>query len=123
MILGIGIDIVEISRFDGGNAREAFFHKVFTQTEIQECRANVNPAPSFAVKFALKEGFMKAIGAGIEQEVWFTNIEVLTGSSESPEIIPQKKAKEYFEATNARDIQISYSCSKRLAVGVVVITT
>jgi holo-[acyl-carrier protein] synthase len=123
MILGIGIDIVEISRFNQENASDVFLHKVFTPIEIEECQVGINPAKSFAVKFALKEAFMKAIGAGIEQEVWFTNIEVLDINAESPQIIPQKKAKTYYEALKVKDIHVSYSSSSRLAVGVVVLTS
>ena len=96
MILGIGIDIVEISSFDQAVVKEAFIKKVFTPKEIEECRAGGKTAELFAQKFALKEAFMKAIGAGIGQEVWFTNIEVLR-IGQQVQIAPHKKAKKYYE--------------------------
>ena len=121
MIVGIGIDIAEISRFEQDTASEAFLIKVFTSKEIEECRAGENTAERFAQKFAIKEAFMKAIGAGIGQEVWFTNIEVLSENTEQPQIISFKKAKFYFEKLNVNHVQVSCSNSKTLAVGVVIL--
>jgi holo-[acyl-carrier protein] synthase len=118
MILGIGIDIVEINRFDQTVVKEAFIKKVFTPKEIEECRAGGKTAELFARKFALKEAFMKAIGAGIGQEVWFTNIEVL-GFGQQIQITPHKKAKKYYEALGANGIRVSYSSSGGIVVGVV----
>jgi holo-[acyl-carrier protein] synthase len=120
MILGIGIDIVEISRFDQAAVKEAFIKKVFTQKEIEECWAGGKPAELFARKFALKEAFMKAIGAGIGQEVWFTNIEVL-GIGQQVQITPHKKAKKYYEELGANCIRVSYSGSGGIVVGIVVV--
>ena len=109
MILGIGIDIVEIQRFEQGKASEAFLKKVFTPKEIQECQQGENAAERYAEIFAIKEAFMKAIGAGIRQEVWFTNIEVHHENTGQVQITSFKKANFYYEALNA--IQIQFSCS------------
>ena len=121
MILGIGIDIVEICRFEGSEGKEAFIGKVFTFKEIEECRAVKKTAEMFARKFAIKEAFMKAIGAGIGQGVWFTNIEVLNNTNGQALIIPHKKAKQYFEELKANNIHIDYSFSKGLVIGVVIL--
>jgi holo-[acyl-carrier protein] synthase len=120
MILGVGVDIVEISRFDQTKVNEAFIKKVFTPKEIKECRLRGNRAELFTQKFALKEAFMKAIGAGIGQEVWFTNIEVL-GNLKQAQITPKKKAKNYYEALGANCIRASYSGSGGVVVGFVVV--
>ena len=121
MILGIGVDIVEVSRFEGSEGREAFVRKVFTPKEIEDCLAVKKTAEMFAGKFAIKEAFMKAIGAGIGQEVWFTNIEVLNDADGKLKIFPQKKAKQYFEELKAKSIRASYSSSGGLAIGLVMI--
>ena len=121
MILGIGVDIVEVSRFEGSEAKEAFIRKVFTPKEIEECRAVKKTREMFARKFAIKEAFMKAIGAGIGQGVWFTNIEVLNNTDGKPQIFPQKKAKQYYEERKAKSIHIDYSSSKGMVIGVVIL--
>jgi len=122
MILGIGVDIVEVSRFGGSEGKEAFIRKVFTPKEIEECRDVKKTGEMFARKFALKEAFMKAIGAGMGQGVWFTNIEVLNDTDGKPHIFPQKKAKQYFEDRKAKSIHASDSISGGLAIGLVMIT-
>jgi holo-[acyl-carrier protein] synthase len=121
MIIGIGIDIVDIGRFEQPTASETFLKKIFTPREIEECRAGRNAAVRFAKKFALKEAFMKAIGAGIRQEVWFTNVEILAENSEQPRITPTQKAKHYFEQLNADQISISCSANQTVAIGVVIL--
>ena len=77
MILGIGVDITEIERIAKSIKSEAFQRKVFTSAELISCGEIKNRAECFAGKFAAKEALMKALGAGIRQEVWFTQIEVL----------------------------------------------
>jgi holo-[acyl-carrier protein] synthase len=121
MILGIGIDLVEIRRFENNTVSEAFLKKVFTDKEIEECQAKIKTAISFAEKFVIKEAFMKAIGAGIGQEVWFTNIEVLNDKTGLTQITPTKKAKNYFEKLNVNQILVSFSSSSTLSVGVVIL--
>ncbi|MFC1936342.1 holo-ACP synthase [Chloroflexota bacterium] len=121
MILGIGIDMAEISRFEGEHASKAFLHKVFTPDEIEECLAEKNPAEKLAGKFAVKEAFMKAIGAGIQQEVWFTNIEVLHENSRQPQVNALKKAKQYFDQLGVNQIHVSLSYSSTMAAAVVVL--
>jgi holo-[acyl-carrier protein] synthase len=121
MILGIGVDIIEINRFEQGVAKEAFLRKVFTPKEIKECRMSIHASKRFAEKFAIKEAFMKAIGAGIHQQVWFTNIEVLQNRNGQLKIFPQKKAKQYFDELMAKSIHIDYSSSKGMVIGVVIL--
>jgi len=86
MIIGIGIDLVSIKKIAKCVKSEAFRRKVFTSTEIKSCEAAANVAEHYAGKFSAKEAFMKAIGKGIRQEVWFTQIEVLNHATGAPYI-------------------------------------
>ena len=76
MLLGLGIDLISISKIAESVQSEAFKRKVFTPAEIESCESVANSAERYAGKFAAKEAFMKAIGKGIRQEVWFSQIEV-----------------------------------------------
>ena len=68
MIVGIGTDIVEISRIKRAVAREAFVQRVFTPAEAEYCRSRgAAMAASFAGRFAAKEAFMKALGTGLRE--------------------------------------------------------
>jgi holo-[acyl-carrier protein] synthase len=83
MLVGTGIDIVEIGRIAQSIERfgDRFLEKVFTQGEIAFCRRKKNFAESFAARFAAKEAGAKALGTGIQHGVTWKELEVrrLTG--------------------------------------------
>lgn len=61
MILGIGIDSVDISRFDEYHTHDhAFLEKLFSPQEIAYCLNQSKPAQHFASRFAAREAFFKA---------------------------------------------------------------
>jgi len=61
-IIGIGTDIVDISRISRALTREKFLSVCFTQAEIEHCQKK--GAASFAGLFAAKESVAKALGTG-----------------------------------------------------------
>lgn len=66
VIIGTGIDIIEISRIKGAIIRQSFVHRVFTVNEQQYCESRgVQKASSYAARFAGKEAVMKAFGTGL----------------------------------------------------------
>ena len=68
MILGIGVDIVEIGRMRKAVAKEAFVKRVFTEAEAAYCRSRgAGMAESFAGRFAAKEAVLKAFGTGLRE--------------------------------------------------------
>ena len=80
MILGVGIDLVNIEEIAASVQNDAFRRKVFTTAEIAACEALANPAEHYAGKFAAKEALMKAIGKGIRQEAERRSLRCLVGS-------------------------------------------
>lgn len=66
MIIGTGIDIIEIHRMKEAIIRQSFIHRVFTVGEQQYCESRgVQKASSYAARFAGKEAVMKAFGTGL----------------------------------------------------------
>ncbi len=61
MIIGVGIDVVDISRIDERIAR-----KILTERELEEFEESSRRTEYLAGRFALKEAFFKAIGSGID---------------------------------------------------------
>lgn len=61
MIKGIGIDMVLISRMEKNASKEHFLHRIFTETELVECKGF--PA-RLAGNFAIKEAVAKMFGTG-----------------------------------------------------------
>lgn len=65
---GIGIDIINVSRFTSKKLSEnkQFYRKIFTKNEIDYCTKFKNPYTHFAGKFALKEAVIKALNKKID---------------------------------------------------------
>ena len=121
MILGVGIDIEEIEKIAISIQSPAFVRKNFTPDEVALCEGKHTPAQHFAGKFTVKEAFMKAIGAGIRQGVWFSDIEVLNRETGAPYIALHREAKRIAEELGIHAIHVSLSHSAGVAVGVVII--
>jgi holo-[acyl-carrier protein] synthase len=64
VIVGIGIDLCEISRIERLLARygNRLAHKLFTEEERSYSFARARPAESLAARFAAKEAALKALG-------------------------------------------------------------
>ncbi len=79
MIVGNGIDIVEIARVERAVARRGgrFRARVFTARERRDCERRQRPGPHFALRFAAKEAGMKAIGTGWRDGVGWHDFEVV----------------------------------------------
>ena len=121
MICGIGIDITEIEKMAKSLESEAFQRKVFTPSELEICAEVKNSVECLAGKFAAKEALMKALGAGIRQEVWFTQIEVLNDESGKPSVSVSGEAAKQLAENGAKRIHVSISHSAGLAVAVVIL--
>jgi holo-[acyl-carrier protein] synthase len=67
MIVGVGIDIVDVERFESAMARrgERLRVRLYTPEECAECDDRPNPMRSLAARFAAKEAFSKALGTGM----------------------------------------------------------
>ena len=78
MIVGIGIDVVEVARMARlvaeGPRSERFLARCFTRRERAYCDARKDRASRYAVRFAAKEAMVKALGA--PRGVRWTDIEV-----------------------------------------------
>jgi holo-[acyl-carrier protein] synthase len=78
MIYGIGVDLVLIGRMEKVLNRwgKRFINRVFTVEEIEFCYKRAFPPSSFAMRFAAKEAFSKAIGLGMRGGIRWRDIEV-----------------------------------------------
>lgn len=66
MIIGTGIDIIEISRIKAAIIRQSFVRRVFTMSEQEYCESRgVQKSASYAARFAGKEAVMKGFGTGL----------------------------------------------------------
>ena len=78
MIVGSGIDMVEIARIQQSVDRygSRFLDRIYTGGEQSYCLRKRNAAESLAARFAAKEAGAKALGTGISFGVGWLEIEV-----------------------------------------------
>jgi len=88
MIIGIGMDIVSISRIDHALKKwgDRFKKRIFTDNEIRYCERKRNPAIHYAGRFSAKEAFYKALGRFQKSGIRWKEIEVVRGENGMPGI-------------------------------------
>ena len=121
MIVGIGIDLIEIEKIANDLHSDVYLRKVFTEAEIAVCRTSVNSAERFAGRFAAKEALMKAIGNGIRQGVWFTQIEVLNHENGQPYVRVSGEAESRLRELGVLKIHVSLTHTKSAAAAVIIL--
>lgn len=89
MILGMGIDIVDVERIESALSRfgDRFLTRVFCDAEIFYCQSMKRPSVHLAARFAAKEAVSKAFGTGIGAEMGWRDIEVVRASHGQPTIL------------------------------------
>lgn len=123
MIHGIGVDIVEIPRIQRllENWGNRFLQRVFTAAEISYCSQKVKPAGCYALRFAAKEAFSKALGLGMSDGLSFRQIEVLKNKRGKPYLDVHGRSKELCEDGGVQKTFLSLSDDGRYAVAMVVL--
>jgi holo-[acyl-carrier protein] synthase len=118
MIVGIGIDVVEIRRMREILARQhdRFERRVYTDSEREYCRGHRDPAPSFAARFAAKEAVFKALGTGWGQGVGWQDVEVVRSAGQAPTVRLSGHALKHAERLGVGSIHLSLSHSEDTAV-------
>jgi holo-[acyl-carrier protein] synthase len=124
-ILGIGTDIVDISRFKKLiNKNKKFKNKIFSLEEIKYCESKLNKVASYSKRFAAKEAFAKALGTGISNGISFREISINNNKKGAPFIKLLGKTK--FIVKNLKKkkykIYLSLSDEKKYALAMVVIS-
>jgi holo-[acyl-carrier protein] synthase len=123
MIYGIGIDMVKVTRVESVIARwgDRFLERVFTSPEIIYSRDKADAASRFALRFAAKEAFSKAIGTGFRNGLSLRHIEVLRSDTGAPRLALRKKAEVLCRRCGIKNTFLSLADDGGYAVAVVVL--
>ncbi len=131
MILGLGCDIVQISRFMADETYLLrFMNKYFTPNEIKEIEQKKNVKNveelrvAVATRFAAKEATVKALGTGFRNGITLHDIEIKHDELGKPEITLYNKALTFlYQISNGQkyNLHISLSNEKEYANAVVVL--
>ena len=111
MIVGLGTDIVEISRIAQMIERhgEHFLSRIYTGEEIAYCQRRKHSYEAFAGRWAAKESVMKVLGTGFVQGIGWKDIEVLSQQSGKPTVHLQGGTAEFAEQLGSSNVLITIS--------------
>lgn len=123
MIVGTGIDVVEVPRVAAALERfgRRFIERIFTEEEIRYCDSKANPAERYAARFAAKEAAMKAIGTGWNHGVRWRDVEVRRMRGGRPTLVLSGKAAEFAQRLGAVRTQISLTHTAAEAIAHVIL--
>lgn len=117
MVVGLGTDIVEISRIEQMIERhaDAFLKRVFTDAEIDYCKRRRHSAEAFAGRWAAKEAVMKVLGTGFVKGIGWKDIEILSELSGKPVVQITGGAGEHADRIGIDEVLITISHCKAYA--------
>ena len=123
MILGTGIDIVEVQRVAGAVERfgDRFLARLLVEEEIAYCRSHKIPAPHIAARFAAKEAVSKAFGTGIGAFLGWHDIEVRRHPSGEPFVQLHGKGLDLLASRGGRRVHVSLSHTATYAAAMAVL--
>ena len=123
MIVGSGIDMVEIGRFKKTQKKwgNNFISKIFTKNEIVYSRKHKLHSQHFAARFAAKEAVLKAFGDKLTSINNWKDIEILNDKSGRPYVSFHRSAKKLKVEERIKKVIISMAHCKDHAVATAIL--
>lgn len=103
MIVGVGVDLIEVERIKKACQREAFLSRVYTEEERRQAGKNIS---RLAGNFAVKEAVSKVFGTGF-RTFWPVEIEVLRDELGKPYVKLYGEAKKLAASMGIKQIHVS----------------
>lgn len=123
MILGTGIDIIEVSRIEASHQKfgERFVQRILRPAEIAYCLSHKRPAPFLAARFAAKEAISKAFGTGIGAKLGWQDMEVGRKDSGEPFVILHEGGQRLLAERGGRIVHLTLSHTENYAVAMAIL--
>lgn len=123
MILGIGIDMVDVDRMEQAVERwgQRFLERIFTPDEISRCQQRARSAQCLALRFAAKEAFAKALGLGMQKGLRWRDIEVVHDHLGKPLLHLHNQAQRLSRALAVEKTWLTLSDERDFAIAMVVL--
>jgi len=123
MILGIGIDIIEVARIQAAYEKhgQRFIERILRPAEIEYCLTHKIPGPFLAARFASKEAISKAFGTGICGQLGWQDMEVCRKPSGEPYVVLHDKALELMQQRGGHAIHLSISHTQVHATAIAIL--
>ena len=125
MIYGIGVDLVKVARLAAAIERhgERFLNRVFTPQESAHCQGKARGRDSaFALRFAAKEAFSKALGVGLRRNgIRWREVEVVPNPMGKPELVVSGRAADLCHEAGITGLHLSLTDDNDQALAVVIL--
>ena len=123
-ILGIGVDIVDISRFNELIKSNNFIKRIFSNSEILIAKKIRNKKIYYAKRFAAKEALAKSIGTGFRNNLNFKDISIINDKLGKPSFVITNKIKNIVKdqfKTSSFNFFLSISDEKKYSIAYVIL--
>ena len=115
-VVGVGIDVVDISRFgDALRRTPGLVDRLFTAAEASR------PLASLAARFAAKEACLKALGTGRSQGISFLHVEVVRTDGGAPVVHLSGPAADRARDQGVRRVHVSLTHQPGIAAAAVIL--
>jgi holo-[acyl-carrier protein] synthase len=123
MIVGIGLDIIEVDRIRDVYLRhkERFTKRVLTESELAYVMKYKDPAERLAGRWAAKEAAFKALGTGLAEGMRWRDVEVVRAPSGKPDIRFHGEALNRFRELGATLCHLTITHGDHMAVAQVIL--
>ena len=107
MILGLGIDIVHVSRMERWVRVPGLYKRYFHPEELTDALSKGSTSMlSLAARFAAKEAFGKALGTGL-RSLKLKDIQVKNNHNGKPDIVLYGTASRAFQAGGGKGLHVT----------------
>ena len=122
MVLGIGIDIIEIERIKESVDKfgKAFLKKIYTKTELDYSLSRKNKYQHLAARFAAKEAIYKALSNDTDTVYSWQDVEIYNEVNGLPKVKFYGALKDYLN--HGKELKISMSHSEHYVTCVAILT-
>ena len=123
MVLGTGIDIIEVDRIRSSFEKfgERFVNRILRPAEIAYCLRHRDPGPFLAARFAAKEAISKSFGTGIGAQLSWQDMEVGRKESGEPFVILHDGGTQLLAERKARIVPLTLSHTRHYAAAMAIL--
>jgi len=123
VILGTGIDIIEVERVEAAHQRfgDRFLERILRPSELAYCMSHKTPGPFLAARFAGKEAISKAFGTGIGAQLGWQDMEICRKESGEPYVVLHDKGKTLLDTRGGRIVHLSLSHTSKHATAIAIL--
>ncbi len=123
MIVGLGIDLIEIERIRAvyGRHKARFADRILTAAEQAYVLQHADPSARLAGRWAVKEAALKALGTGLAHGIRWRDVEVLPDENGRPMLTLHGKALERAVALQADRFHATITHSDGMAMAQVIL--